>query len=313
MVTLIAKALDIPWMSPGPDHIYVESSSGFGPWGCFGRSAGGYEVARGVGSGEQADFLSQPRGTTGLVYGVEGVCHQAANRILIPAGVTVLKAPGVLFTYLIYGVYGNAWSTTLWLATRGWRCSLWSSPLLTGPKGRGKERTYMEQVNALYIEAANTVLKIISRDTWLKKHMEQVNASYDKVTSKVHEIVNKVAQHREVKQVRKDKEEEILTQDVRLMVDNRLGSVLDVNNINWILNLRADFIKEKRRIDKALASFGRGGREGDLELNEQFRKLLKRIEKAVGPVIYEKLFGRPPEVSYTLIDPEIAGAEARET
>jgi hypothetical protein len=75
------------------DHTYVTSSVGH-VWPCFGRSAGGLAICSGAGNVERADCLSNPRAEAGIVYGVTGVCHQTANRILYPAGKTVSAARG---------------------------------------------------------------------------------------------------------------------------------------------------------------------------------------------------------------------------
>jgi hypothetical protein len=90
-----------PW-----DHTYVVSSCGL-RWPCWGRSAGGGTVSSGTGSSIIADCLSQPNSEAGLRYGVTGVCHQTANRILHPAGqITVASCRGYGLSTFTYGVYG---------------------------------------------------------------------------------------------------------------------------------------------------------------------------------------------------------------
>ncbi len=51
-----------------------------------------------------------PRGApvyAGLRYGISGVCHQAANRILRPFGVTVAGVKGYGASIFLYGQYGR--------------------------------------------------------------------------------------------------------------------------------------------------------------------------------------------------------------
>ncbi len=67
-------------------HTYVRSSCG-ASWGCWGGSTGGVRVCNGTGSSKEADCISQ-RGA-GILYGVNGVCHQTANRILSPANIAI--------------------------------------------------------------------------------------------------------------------------------------------------------------------------------------------------------------------------------
>lgn len=109
MGTLIAKALSTA--AGLAEHTYVECSAGKA-WGCYGRKAGGTELVRGAGSTDRADRIAEPDERAGITcYGVNGVCHQAANRILLPAGVLVKKARGYRLSYAIYGEYGIALPT----------------------------------------------------------------------------------------------------------------------------------------------------------------------------------------------------------
>lgn len=89
----------------GPDHTYVTSSNGH-VWRCWGRSSGGTQICAGNANTDQADCLSQPNSTAGIIYGATGVCHQMANRILYPSGQTVSRARG-------YGYFGSSymWGT----------------------------------------------------------------------------------------------------------------------------------------------------------------------------------------------------------
>ena len=88
------------------EHTYVVSSEGH-VWPCWGRSAGGHSVCSGVGDVAQADCLSQVNSEAGIVYGRTGVCHQTANRILLPAAMVVSSAHGARASILAFGVYGR--------------------------------------------------------------------------------------------------------------------------------------------------------------------------------------------------------------
>ena len=88
------------------DHTYVTSSAGH-VWPCFGRSGGGAQICSGVGNVDRADCLSNPESRAGIVYGVTGVCHQTANRILWPSGQTVSAARGYRWSIFTYGTYGT--------------------------------------------------------------------------------------------------------------------------------------------------------------------------------------------------------------
>jgi hypothetical protein len=90
----------------GADHTYVTSSTG-SACACFGRRAGGVVVCSGLGNVDQADCLATPSGNGGVLYGITGVCHQEANRILWPAGVTVMSARGARGSLVVWGLYGR--------------------------------------------------------------------------------------------------------------------------------------------------------------------------------------------------------------
>ena len=91
-------------------------------WACGGDHDG--KDAHCIGKGEafepECDCLSQrladpvTKGLAGIVYGVDGVCHQAANRILCTAGLEVNGAKGYkkagdekTWKYLTYVLYGR--------------------------------------------------------------------------------------------------------------------------------------------------------------------------------------------------------------
>jgi hypothetical protein len=96
------------------DHTYVECQSGVKGWACFGGKTNGTALKSGAGSTRRADKIAGASETGGLkCYLINGVCHQAANRILYPAGILVLGARGYKLSESIYGPYGRP---------RGWPC-----------------------------------------------------------------------------------------------------------------------------------------------------------------------------------------------
>lgn len=90
-----------PW-----DHTYVVGPSGM-KWKCWGRDTGGRPVVAGMGDASVAGCLSQPDSEAGIRYGVTGVCHQTANRILFPAGRAKVDAcNGYAVSSFLYRDYG---------------------------------------------------------------------------------------------------------------------------------------------------------------------------------------------------------------
>jgi hypothetical protein len=90
------------------DHTYVKCGTGRKAWSCWGGKIGGTELRRGAGSTKQSDAIAEPDERAGIkCYGMNGVCHQAANRILFPAGITVRGALGYDVSENFYGTYGR--------------------------------------------------------------------------------------------------------------------------------------------------------------------------------------------------------------
>ena len=87
------------------DHVYVLSSRGH-RWPCFGRDAAGVTIIAGAADLARSAFLAGEDRSAGIRFKATGVCHQAANRILYPAGLTVFGAHGYFLSQLAYGPYG---------------------------------------------------------------------------------------------------------------------------------------------------------------------------------------------------------------
>ncbi|QWP76692.1 hypothetical protein J5226_24465 [Lysobacter sp. K5869] len=90
------------------DHTYVECGSGGMAWGCWGGKTGGRALREANGSTKRADAIAGPKERAGITcYLINGVCHQAANRVLFPARITVVGARGYSLSSAIFGVYGR--------------------------------------------------------------------------------------------------------------------------------------------------------------------------------------------------------------
>lgn len=90
------------------DHTYVECGSGGRAWACWGGKTGGMDLRAAAGSSRRADTIAQPDERANIrCYLINGVCHQAANRILLPAGITVRGAKGYGISEALFGPYGR--------------------------------------------------------------------------------------------------------------------------------------------------------------------------------------------------------------
>lgn len=90
------------------DHTYVTCGNGAKRWKCWGGKTGGSALIQGSGGTKQADAIAELDERAGITcYLINGVCHQAANRILFPAGITVQKAKGYYLSESLFGTYGR--------------------------------------------------------------------------------------------------------------------------------------------------------------------------------------------------------------
>lgn len=108
MRTLVVMRYATPLFSNLADHTYVTCGTGRKAWGCWGGKTGGTELRRGAGSTRQADAIAEADERARIkCYLINGVCHQAANRILFPAGITVRGARGYDVSEAMFGTYGR--------------------------------------------------------------------------------------------------------------------------------------------------------------------------------------------------------------
>ncbi len=108
MGILVAKNYSTSLFARAADHTYVECSTGAKAWSCWGGKTGGTVLRRAVGSTKRADAIAEPNERAGIkCYLINGVCHQAANRILLPARITVHRARGYSVSLAMFGAYGR--------------------------------------------------------------------------------------------------------------------------------------------------------------------------------------------------------------
>lgn len=108
MGTLIAFRYPTNLFARLADHTYVACGTLGKAWSCWGGKTGGTELRRAPGSTLRADRIAEPDERAGITcYLINGVCHQAANRILLPAGITVLGARGYSVSEALFGTYGR--------------------------------------------------------------------------------------------------------------------------------------------------------------------------------------------------------------
>lgn len=79
-------------------------------------SCGNYDAKR------ENNIFNTSEDTSGILYGIQGVCHQMTNRIMYSTGVTVDPSQlyGGSLSHTLYGVYGHGWKDWLNKCEKQW-------------------------------------------------------------------------------------------------------------------------------------------------------------------------------------------------
>lgn len=286
MAKLYGWAIKINWL--GADHTYVTSSDG-GKWGCWGRSSGGRKISSGTGSSKRANCLSQSSSHAGIIYGVTGVCHQTANRILYPARVVVSRASGYWASVTMYGTYGTHSIVSLaeW-EIRKTRCNKVSDDfgikaLAAAPKAG--------------IKAINEP----TAESGMKAYLDKVDSIYAKQTSEMKMSAVPMAQ-----------KTDFLAQELELLFDYRLGAAKDSKKITTLQKLQSSILHEKEGFDEALIGRDISVEEYAQKVNGLMAKFMKESGAQLGREAHTKVFGMTPDTVFKIVDPKIIAKHHKE-
>lgn len=260
------------------DHTYVKCSTGNVAWGCFGGKTGGNPLRRGDGSTIRADKIAGPNEDGNLnCYLINGVCHQAANRILFPAGITVTGVSGYSISHSLFGTYGR--------------------PNL--PFGFCKSP--FNQYSNIEGELPECVTGV----------MEPVDVTYSPEAGLVSPGISRIAQD-DIKgeielyeRANWEWSEELSIELFTHMVNSNLGLEVTGNLENQLINVRTQVERKRMEIDEALY------REefNFMEYAEAFDQLTITFQRQTAEVLstdqYVSLFGLEPDNPITLADPDI--------
>lgn len=159
----------------GIDHTYVSSSVGH-VWNCWGRHSGGNVICSGEGDSDYADCISQTKSHAGLIYGITGVCHQTANRILFPAGCIVSAAKNYWITAFIYGTYGITTSSNFTLKIKSYSSITGKAAPFSRAEGNDNtpEQLYLARIYSLY----NNTTELSRNQNLLPGHELRITIDY---------------------------------------------------------------------------------------------------------------------------------------
>lgn len=260
------------------DHTYVTSSEGH-VWNCWGRSSGGTVICSGEADAGAADCISQKNSRAGIIYGITGVCHQTANRILLPANCIVSGAKNYWLTAFIYGTYGVRFpSSLLSFRKRIARCNLGAEDLpeiKSADSLRGNdEKLYIQRINSLYNHYGN-----MYRDLDASRERDIVPS--------------------------------LLGNELRITINYRLGSAAETATANKLVSYQEQLLQEKRTLDTALLKKSLSPVRYAKEVNELAATVFKGILAVLGDRNYTELFGLSPQEPREIVDPDIMEAANR--
>lgn len=267
VLTGYAVAIKVWGIDTRVDHTYV-LSDGF-TWGCWGRSSGGHAVCNGNGSATSSNCLSQTSSHAGIVYGVTGVCHQTANRILYPARVLVSGARGYGASSFMYGTYGL--NAIEWILRRN-RCM--------GTKASGKAGT----------------AKAGAGGTKDQKFLMQVENLYTKAAQKA-TTPNAVRALDAAPQA-------ILGKELGLFTEYRLGKKVAGKHISRLVGSQAALLINKQKYDNDFYAGKLKGKEYADGVNGLLADTLKKAETTLGGEAYQALFNLAVGEKAILVNPE---------
>lgn len=282
MGTLIVMAYPTKLFAKAADHTYVKCGTGKKAWSCWGGKKGGKELRRGTGSTKRADKIAQSNEKAGIkCYLINGVCHQAANRILLPAGITVRGARGYNVSEALYGTYGRVGS---------WPCK---SPFKKYASVTGDlPKCIPEAVEGVLEASSARVLSTSDKLDW--QYIQGVLKIYKSGQAML-------------------KAESLATAEVEdfhiklfmYMAEFHLGSMLDKKMSGKLKKVRLKTEKKRLKNETAFAKDKMKAREFVNAINKATIDFQNEMANAMTPQQYESLFELKPGENVTLADPSI--------
>ncbi|CAN5492826.1 hypothetical protein BH11PLA2_BH11PLA2_22520 [soil metagenome] len=289
----------------GADHTYVVSSEGT-RFECGGRNQGGRLIVSGQGSHKLAKALSR-NNYGGMVYGLTGVCHQEANRVLYPCGRNVHRAKGAGWSYTVYGIYGKpheawlAWKTECEIETGtipgpyGIPIPYGIPPILGIATPRWPHFATNPTLNLVDVASANDLVLPVGLDPavlefadseWADKEMFTVTLLMEAVGAAPEAIQNAE-----------------LETFLKIRSDGRISDA----QIMSVFRIRDEFDQQRRRLVAALTNGEHTSHDFIRNHVNQMAAEFTAIERVLGPRLYGDIYDLPPDHSPAILNPRAFG------
>ncbi len=286
MGVLVAKAYPTILFAKAADHTYVECGTGRKGWSCWGGKSNGTEITRGIGSTLRADAIAQPDEKANIkCYLVNGVCHQAANRILLPAGKLVLNARGYGLSSTIFGPYGRELV---------WPCS---SPFLQYPEISGDLPECVGSSEAL--ESSVDTESAREESLFIQKSLN----IYDRAG------MSMAVESGAGEEAMTETESAMIIELFNLFVEYRLKSAVDATKMRELNSIRKPLELDIQQNRKEFSKEEKSPLEFVLEFNRLVTEYQEKMKGLLAPADYQQLYNvDPTEDAIFLADPEIVKA-----
>ena len=259
-------------LSDQADHTYVQCINGGASWSCWGGKTGGALLRQGAGSTARADRIAQPDEKANIkCYLINGVCHQAANRILLPARITVRGARGYSVSQALYGTYGRVGF---------WPC-------------KSTFRRYPNASGDLPACVTNVVGGVVRTDAdklddhYIRRELDLLTTTANSPTA-----VRALA-----------------VQLFMLMAEFHLGPMLDRTLERKLREVRGMIEIRRIKVEAAFSNNELTFRQFANAVDEVTLELQREMVSAMSPVQYETLFDLTPGDEITLANPEVVSGE----
>lgn len=287
MGTLVVFTYPTKLFLKAADHTYVECGTGAKGWNCWGGKSGGKKLRCAPGSTLRADTVAGKNERSGITcYLINGVCHQAANRILDQSQITVDGARGYSLSVSIFGVLGrrNGFLGTC-------KAPFYSHPGVTGDLQdciESRPRPRAQVVNQLAVPVHSQGYDFEDR-----LYMEAVRALHDRAEAEV--VTDPASLLKEQ------------MQHFKLMVRHKLGLPehrIAPSAYSQLMAVREQFEWKRLMAEKELADTS-----NPLAFVEVFDRLTLQFQDDVARTLDEKsystLLNLSPDERVVLSDPDI--------
>jgi hypothetical protein len=243
-------------------------------------------------STERADCIAHPDEKAGIkCYLINGVCHQAANRILLPAGITVNGARGYTVSNALYGVYGRIGI---------WPCS---APFNQYGGTTGDLPACIPPVDPTG-GVMESPLSIADQLDW--NYIQGVLAIYGNASG----LFARATEKEQGSSVRLAEElEEFQMLLFAQMLDFYLGPMLNVGLRNQLMEVRRRTEHRRVETEGRLASRRLKGPEFVTEINQLTIEFQEQMAERMTSAQYQTLFRLRKDDRVVLADPDITKNE----